>query len=39
MSTPLGDSRLNENSKWTPEEDAVLTEAVIACESFSRVVY
>ena len=36
MSTTLGDNRLNENSKWTPEEDAILTEAVIACESFSR---
>ena len=36
MSTPLGDSRLNENSKWTPEEDAVLVEAVSACESFRR---
>ena len=32
MSTTLGDSRLNENSKWTPEEDAVLVEAVSACE-------
>lgn len=34
MSTTLGDSRLNENSKWTPEEDAILIEAVNACESF-----
>lgn len=38
MSTPLGDSRLNENSKWTPEEDAVLIEAVTACESFGHTV-
>lgn len=34
MSTTFGDSRLNENSKWTPEEDAVLIGAVHACEFF-----
>ena len=39
MSSPLGDSRLNENSKWTPEEDAILIEAVTACESFGRAVH
>lgn len=38
MSTTLGDSRLNENSKWTPEEDAILIEAVNACESLHRTV-
>ena len=32
MSTILGDGRLNENSKWTPEEDAILVEAVASCE-------
>ena len=39
MSTTLGDSRLKENSKWTPEEDAVLIEAVTNCESFGRAVH
>ncbi|KAF9644387.1 hypothetical protein BDM02DRAFT_3103017, partial [Thelephora ganbajun] len=39
MSTTFGDSRLNENSKWTPEEDAILIEAVISCESFRRAVH
>jgi hypothetical protein len=39
MSTTLGDSRLRENSKWTPEEDAVLIEAVTNCKSFSRAVH
>ena len=39
MSTSLGDSRLRENSKWTPEEDAVLIEAVTNCESFNRPVH
>lgn len=38
MSTTLGDSRLTENSKWTPEEDAVLIAAVTSSESFRLVV-
>ena len=38
MSTTLGDSRLTENSKWTPEEDAILVAAVTSCESFRQVV-
>ena len=39
MSTTLGDSRLNESSKWTPEEDAILTQVVAACEPLGRAVH